>query len=246
MPVERFCPAKGTGSRRRESIAGWAVCTLSARRAYGGGMRSRQKQLKACERRSTLMLTRARRKLPTCAYYRPNWWNLASGVRVMCKLAACVTLVFVLWCRPIAGARTQDSGPKTKTTEIRFTSHDGYEMFGKLVLPASAGNHPVVIYVQTAEGSTVDMKRRKAGGGTFNYYDLYREKLPEMNVGFFSYEGRGITGGDQPPRFEKIDRDIYNTSTLDNKVRDILSALRVVQKQPGVDASRIFLMGASE
>jgi acetyl esterase/lipase len=119
-------------------------------------------------------------------------------------------------------------------------------MFGKLTLPNSGARHPVVIYVQTAEGMTVDMKRPNGRGGTFNYFDLYREKLPEMNVAFFGYEGRGIHMGDAPPRYEQIDWDIYNTSTLENKVRDILSAVQVVRKQPGIDPSQIFLMGASE
>jgi predicted esterase len=119
-------------------------------------------------------------------------------------------------------------------------------MFGKLTIPTSAGTHPVVIYVQTAEGMTVDMKRQKSRTETFNYFDLYREKLPEMNSAFFSYEGRGIRMGDKPPRFETINRDVYNTSTLENKVRDVMSAVELVRKQPGIDASRVFLMGASE
>jgi hypothetical protein len=48
-----------------------------------------------------------------------------------------------------------------------------------------------------------------------------------MSVAFFSYEGRGVRMGDQPPRFEQIDEAIYNTSTLENKVRDLLSAMRL-------------------
>lgn len=133
-----------------------------------------------------------------------------------------------------------------RTIEIPFTSHDGHPMFGKLTVPNTETRHPVVIYVQTAEGMTVDMKRPLGGGRTFNYFDLYRERLPAMNVAFFSYEGRGVRTGDAPPRYEQIDPAIYNTSTLDNKVRDILSAVRVVQQQAGVDPARIFLMGASE
>src|SRR4030095_384295 len=120
------------------------------------------------------------------------------------------------------------------------------EMFGKLTIPTSGGRHPVVIYVQTAEGMTVDTKRNKSRGETFNYFDLYREKLPEMNVAFFSYEGRGIRMGDKPPRYETINWDIYNTSTLENKVRDLMSAVQIVKQQPGIAGSRIFLMGASE
>src|SRR5262249_37913024 len=136
--------------------------------------------------------------------------------------------------------------PKTETPEIQFKSYDGYDMFGKLTVPLSSGPHAVVINVQRAEASTVDIKRSNGHGGTFNYYDLYRVKLPEMNVAFFSYEGRGVRMGDKPPRYETIDWDIYNTSTLDNKIRDIVTAVQVVKKQPGIAPRRIFLMGASE
>jgi pimeloyl-ACP methyl ester carboxylesterase len=133
-----------------------------------------------------------------------------------------------------------------ETTELPFRSHDGYAMRGKLTMPATEGKHGVVIYVQTAEGMTVDMKRPLGPDTTFNYFDLYREKLPAMNLAFFSYDGRGIGMGDKPPRYEAIEPEVYNTSTLDNKVRDVLSAVALVRKQPGIDPAKVFLMGASE
>jgi pimeloyl-ACP methyl ester carboxylesterase len=145
-----------------------------------------------------------------------------------------------------ACAQPSASTAGTKTIEVPFTSHDGYEMFGKLTIPAAAPPRLLVIYVQTAEGMTVDMKRPNGKGGTFNYFDVYREKLPALGVAFFGYEGRGIRMGDKPPRYELIERDVYNTSTLDNKVRDVLSAIRAVRKQTGMSDVRIFLMGASE
>jgi predicted esterase len=154
-------------------------------------------------------------------------------------LAGCAGLLL-----GIHTARAQ--APTTKTIEIPFTSHDGYEMFGKLTIPALVPARLLVIYVQTAEGMTVDMKRPNGRGGTFNYFDLYREKLPELGVAFFSYEGRGIRMGDKPPRYEKLETDVYNTSTLENKTRDILSAVRAVREQTGMSDVRIFLMGASE
>ena len=52
--------------------------------------------------------------------------------------------------------------------------------------------------------------------------------------------------GDSPPRFEKIDREVFDTSTLDNKVRDILSAIEAVRSQEGLAEIPILLMGASE
>jgi len=130
------------------------------------------------------------------------------------RLSLCA-LSCICWLLPVCSEKTalafqetQTDQVKTKTIEIPFKSHDGYEMFGKLTVPESSGRHAVVIYVQTAEGATVDMKRSDGRGGTFNYFDLYRGKFPEMNVAFFGYEGRGIRMGDKPPRYEPIDWDI--------------------------------------
>lgn len=142
-------------------------------------------------------------------------------------------------------AAAQDA-PPFRTTEHAFVSHDEHPMLGRLTLPAGDGPHPLVVYVQTAEGMTLDMKRPDGQGGTFNYFDLYAEKLPPMKIGFFRYEGRGITNGNAPPRYERIDREVFDTGTLDNKVRDLLAAVDLVAAQPDVDGERIFLIGASE
>jgi pimeloyl-ACP methyl ester carboxylesterase len=136
--------------------------------------------------------------------------------------------------------------PETRTSEINFSSHDGHAMFGKLVLPPSGAPRAIVLYVQTAEGATVDMKRPLSATATFNYFDLYREKLPPKGVGFFSYEGRGIRMGVRLPRFETIDWDVFNTGTLENKAQDVLSAIDAVRKQPGCEDAPIVLMGTSE
>jgi hypothetical protein len=88
------------------------------------------------------------------------------------------------------------------TSEHSFESHDGHEMFAKLTLPPGEGPHPVMVYVQAAEGMTVDMKRPGPGGTTFEYFDLYAKEFPARGVGFFRCEGRGIRNGTKPPRFE--------------------------------------------
>ena len=43
-----------------------------------------------------------------------------------------------------------------------------------------------------------------------------------------------------------IDRAVYDTSTLANKVQDGIAAIRTLQKQPDVDRSRLVLRGISE
>lgn len=137
-------------------------------------------------------------------------------------------------------------GQEPTVTEFDFRSFDGTPLRGRLVLPPGEGPHPVIVYAQAAEGMTIDVRRPLAGGGSFSYFDIYRRHLPPLGVGFLSYEGRGITAGSQPPRYEQIDSAVYNTSTLSAKARDLVAAVEAVAGIEGVDGSRIFAMGASE
>jgi dienelactone hydrolase len=153
-------------------------------------------------------------------------------------LAALVTV-------PVIG-QTPATAPRTTTRDIEFTSHDGHAMLGRLTLPDTPGNHPVLVFVQNAEASTLDQRTRNANGEPVAFFDLYRENLAPLNVGFFSYEGRGVHTDSTAPRGMRIDTDVYNTSTLENKVQDVISAVHIVQKQSGVDAKKIMLRGVSE
>lgn len=134
--------------------------------------------------------------------------------------------------------------PGTTTRDIPFKSHDGYPMLGRLTLPDTPGPHPVLMLVQTAEAATMDGELRNAKGVRVRIYNQYRELLAPMGIGFFSYEGRGVTSnaGGGPV----IERTAYNTSTLANKVQDGISAVRTLQEQRDVDRSRIVLRGISE
>jgi pimeloyl-ACP methyl ester carboxylesterase len=141
-------------------------------------------------------------------------------------------------------ARAAES--KSVSTEVPFKSHEGYDMLGKLVVPNEGVPKAIALYVQNAEGTTADMRRGKNSDEAFNYFDLYRSELTARNIGFFSYEGRGIRAGTQPPRFETIDWEVFNTGTIDNKIRDVHSAIAAVRQQPGYEAVPICLIGSSE
>lgn len=134
--------------------------------------------------------------------------------------------------------------PGTTTRDIAFTSHDGYPMLGRLTMPDAPGRHPVLVLIQTAQAQAKDGQVRDARGERVPAYTLYRASLAPLRIGFFSYEGRGVsssaTGG------IVLDRGVYNTSTLANKVQDAISAIRTLQEQPDVDASRVVLRGISE
>src|SRR5687767_13314074 len=60
------------------------------------------------------------------------------------------------------------------------------------------------------------------------------------DIKFTTHDGHAMTGA------RELDRAVYDTSTLDNKVRDGIAAVRVLQKESGVDASQLFLRGISE
>ena len=154
-----------------------------------------------------------------------------------------VTILFALKPSPLL-AQAGALAPKTITRDIPFTSHDGYPMFGRLTLPDTPGVHPVLLLVQTAEAATKDGELRNAAGVRVRVYNQYREQLAPLGIGFFSYEGRGVTSnaGGGPV----IDRAVYDTSTLANKVQDGISAVRTLQKQTDVDRSQIVLRGISE
>jgi hypothetical protein len=122
--------------------------------------------------------------------------------------AAAGALAVGLWAAP-ARAQVITPVPGTTTRDIAFTTHDGYPMLGRLTLPDTPGPHPVLMLVQTAEAQTKDGQQRNARGERGPVYTLYRANLAPLGIGFFSYEGRGVSAnaGGGPV----IDRPVYDT-----------------------------------
>jgi pimeloyl-ACP methyl ester carboxylesterase len=119
-------------------------------------------------------------------------------------------------------------------------------MRGRLTVPAAELPRTVVVEAQTAEGMTIDHCISCSLWRTVGAFDLYESTLPAAGIGFFCYEGRGIWSGGPPPRRERIERDVYDTSTLVNKARDAIAAVRTIRARPGFEKVRIILMGGSE
>src|SRR5262245_38249076 len=99
--------------------------------------------------------------------------------------ATCVIHLAFACLRPASACTADDPAEAThrRLSEVQFSSHDGFPMYGRLILPNGTPPRAIVIYVQTAEGATVDQKRPLGGGRTFNYMDLYRIQLPARNIG---------------------------------------------------------------
>ena len=53
--------------------------------------------------------------------------------------------------------------------------------------------HAVLTLVQTAEAQTKDGQQRNARGERGPVYTLYGANLAPLGIGFFSYEGRGVS-----------------------------------------------------
>jgi pimeloyl-ACP methyl ester carboxylesterase len=119
-------------------------------------------------------------------------------------------------------------------------------MVGRLTTPKDSKPLAVVVYVQNAESSTADELTKTLKGEVVRFFDLYGDNLAGMQTAFFSYEGRGVRSGSTPPQFRTIDWEAFNTSSLENKVRDALSAVAAVRRQPGLEKVKLFLVGSSE
>jgi hypothetical protein len=134
----------------------------------------------------------------------------------------------------------------TNRVWIPFESHDGYKMLDELILPQKGKPNAIVIQVQLAEATMIRGSLANKDGKIVSTADIFIETLPDMNVAFFSYEGRGAGLSLCRPGFEEIDWKVYNTSTIDNKVNDVISAVSSIRKLKGHEATKIILYGHSE
>ncbi len=133
------------------------------------------------------------------------------------------------------------------TSEIVKVKLDDHEvLIGKLDLPGLREPvREIVVYVHgTGPGTYLD--RRKIGEAEFNYFDLFSHEFNTRGVGFFSYNKRGVTVGDQPPTFEKIDRQKFLKVVPSIEARDLGSVVRFLRGQKRLAKAKIVLLGWSE
>src|SRR5678815_4495823 len=74
--------------------------------------------------------------------------TVGGGTTMSLSLRLALAIVATALVGLSAHARGQNApAANAQTTEIAFTSHDGYPMRGKLTVPNSARPYPVVVYV---------------------------------------------------------------------------------------------------
>ena len=129
---------------------------------------------------------------------------------------------------------------------IKFTLFDGETVDGKLSLPAGASAiKELVIFVHGTGPATYD-NHRKFAGLEFNYFDKFAEEFNSRGIAFFTYNKRGVTQGDQPPLYEKIDREKYQKVLPSIEIKDVATFISTLKKDKRLKKTKIVLLGWSE
>jgi len=132
-------------------------------------------------------------------------------------------------------------------SEIRtIPLNDGESIVGRLSLPSTNDNVPLVVVFVPGTGPNTYLNKRKISNSEFNYYDLFETEFNKRGIGFFTYNRRGVEIGDNPPYYEKIDSAKYAKYTPKREVLDIESILADLRKIDRLQHAKIALLGASE
>lgn len=138
--------------------------------------------------------------------------------------------------------------PKTPPCEIvseiiTIKTFDGLSFDGKLRLPKNQKITKLVINVNSSGPHTYDDRRFLKKN--FNYQDLFAEKTVGSGGAYFSYNTRGVTPGDQPPFFCKINKTEYLTYIPANEIRDVEAIIIALNADPRLSGSKVILLGGS-
>ena len=129
---------------------------------------------------------------------------------------------------------------------IQIKLFDGEMVTGKLDLPpGTAKVKEIVIFVHgTGPGTYQD--HRKFGTTEFNYFDYFAEEFNRRGVAFFVANKRGVEIGDQPPFYDKVDREKFKMVVPANSAQDIGSSIQQLRQEKRLKNSKFILFGWSE
>ncbi|WFA08013.1 S-layer homology domain-containing protein [Tissierella sp. Yu-01] len=140
-------------------------------------------------------------------------------------------------------------GLQGREDEIKtIKSFDGFEVTGRLSVPAGEKEiDKLVIFVHGTGPNTYEMRRQSnISGIRFKYLDIYADKFAKDGTGFFTYNTRGISLGDEEPYYADIDENLYKQYTPQNIAHDIKYIIEELKRDPRLEHADIILLGASE
>ena len=129
---------------------------------------------------------------------------------------------------------------------IKVKLDDGEVSTGKLHIPVDADEiKELVIFIHGTGPNTYD-NPRKFGDVEFKYYDMFGEEFNRHGIAFYTYNRRGVEIGDEPPYYDKIDREKYKRSIPSVEVKDIGVMIRALRKDKRLANAKVVLLGWSE
>ncbi|MEZ4588720.1 MAG: CocE/NonD family hydrolase [Gemmatimonadales bacterium] len=133
------------------------------------------------------------------------------------------TMLFAL--APVAAAWAQSAVERRVVVE-----EQGWELIGDLSLPAESGKRPAVLMLNAANRDRTE------------YVALARE-LARRGVASLRLDLRGH--GESVNRGRFVPGEVPRSPLIWDSEADVLAALRFLRAQPGIDGSRIGVVGAS-
>ncbi|MCM3872450.1 MAG: alpha/beta fold hydrolase [Pyrinomonadaceae bacterium] len=129
---------------------------------------------------------------------------------------------------------------------VKIPLFDGETLTGKLELPADGKQiREIVIYIHgTGPGTYND--HRKIGSVEFNYFDPFAQEFNKRGIAFFSYNKRGVEIGDQPPFYDRVDREKFKKVIPSIEIKDIASVIAALRKNKRLKDAKVVLLGWSE
>lgn len=130
---------------------------------------------------------------------------------------------------------------------ISIKLSDGDSIIGRLELPRDKENIPLLVIFVHGTGPNTYLNKRKIGNIEFNYFDLFADEFNKRNIGFFSYNRRGVeVGGDTPPYYDRIDSAKYSKYLPLTEAKDVESIIFKLRSDSRFSNSKIALLGCSE
>ena len=144
--------------------------------------------------------------------------------------------------------QSTEASSKHQTEMVEVELFDRETLKGQLYLPGTKRDQSVktlVLFIH-GTGPGTYLNKRKIGSKTFNYFDLFGKRFNDLGIAMFSYNKRGVTLGDSPPYFDKIDKQKFAKVLPGNEVRDLVATIEHLKSDKRFKDASIVLLGWSE
>ena len=125
---------------------------------------------------------------------------------------------------------------------IDVESFDGYTFKGRLTMPEGTRDVSKLVIFVNGSGPNTYINRRPG----FDYFDFYAYEFSDRGIAFFSYNTRGVEIGSEPPMYNEINYDEYQTYLPLNTVEDIYHMISTLKGNERLKNCRVYLLGWSE